>query len=62
MQSRYAIIGAVLVVFLAAQVFGLFAPKAGPGLSSGSDGVDIRQMMIAPAVKDLPTQIVENPI
>jgi hypothetical protein len=62
MQSRYAIIAAVLVVFLAAQVFGLFGPKAGPGVSLGSDGLNIRQMMIAPAVKDLPLQVVENPI
>jgi hypothetical protein len=62
MQSRYAIIAAVLVVFLAAQVFGLFGPKAGPGVSLSSDGLNVRQMMIAPAVKDLPLQVVENPI
>ncbi|HJS60885.1 MAG TPA: hypothetical protein VJ800_03940 [Pseudolabrys sp.] len=62
MQSRYAIIAAVLVVFLAAQVFGLFGPKAGPGVPVSSDGLDIRQMMIAPAVKDLPLQVVGNPI
>lgn len=62
MQSRYTIIAAVLVVFLAAQVFGLFGPKAGPGIPAGSDGLDIRQMMIAPAAKDLPLQVVENPI
>ena len=60
MQSRYAIIAAVLVVFLAAQVFGLFGPKAGPGVPVGSDGLNIGQMMIAPAVK--PLQVVENPI
>ena len=61
MQSRYAIIAAVLVVFLAAQVFGLFGPKAGPGALLSSDGLSIREMMIAPAVKDLPLQVVENP-
>jgi hypothetical protein len=61
MQSRYAIIAAVLVVFLAAQVFGLFGPKAGSGVSLSSDGLNIRQMMIDPAVKDLPVQVVENP-
>ena len=61
MQSRYAIIAAVLVVFLAAQVFGLFGPKAGPGASLSSDGLNIREMMIAPAVKDPPLQVVENP-
>jgi hypothetical protein len=26
-----------------------------------SDGLNIREMMIAPAVKDLPLQVVENP-
>ena len=61
MQSRYAIIATVLVVFLAAQLFGFLGPKAGPGASLGTDGLDIRQMMIAPAVKDLPPQVVENP-
>jgi hypothetical protein len=61
MQSRYAIIAAVLVVFLAAQVFGLFGPKAGSGVSLSSDGLNIRQMMIDPALKDLPVQVVENP-
>ena len=61
MQSRYAIIAAVLVVFLAAQVFGLFGPKAGPGALLSSDGLNIREMMIATAVKDLPLQVVENP-
>ena len=61
MQSRYAIIAAVLVVFLAAQVFGLFGPKAGPGALLSSDGLNIREMMIAPAEKDLPLQVVENP-
>ena len=62
MQSRYAVITAGLAVFLAAQVFGLFGPKAGPGVRPGTDGLDIRQMMIAPAAKDLPLQVVENPI
>lgn len=61
MQSRYAIIATVLVVILAAQIFGLLGPKAGPGASLGTDGLNIRQMMIAPAVKDLPLQVVENP-
>lgn len=61
MQSRYAIIAAVLVVFLAAQVFGLFGPKAGPGALLSSDGLNIREMMIAPAEKGLPLQVVENP-
>ena len=62
MQSRYAIIATVLVAFLAAQVFGLFGPKAGPGAPLGTDGgLNVRQMMIAPAVKDLPLQVVENP-
>jgi hypothetical protein len=46
---------------LAAQLFGFLGPKAGPGASLGTDGLDIRQMMIAPAVKDLPLQVVENP-
>jgi len=62
MQSRYAIIAAVLVAILAAQVFSLFGPKAPPGASLSSDGLNIRQMMIAPAVKELPLQVVENPI
>ena len=62
MPSRYAIIAAVLAVFLATQVFGLFGLKAGPGVSLSSDGLNIGQMMTAPAVKDLPAQVVENPI
>jgi hypothetical protein len=61
MQSRYAIIAAVLVFILAVQVFGLFRPSIGPGVSLSGDGLNIRQMMIAPAVKDLPIQVVENP-
>ena len=61
MQSRYAIIAAVLVVFLATQVFGLFGPKTGPGVSLSNEGLNIRQLMIAPAVKDPALQVVENP-
>ena len=61
MQSRYAIIAAILAVVLTAQIFGLFGPRVGPNASSTSDGLDIRQMTITPAMKDLPLQVVENP-
>ena len=61
MQSRYAIIAAVLAVFLAVQVFDLFGPRAGPGSSLTGDGLNIQKMTIDRPVKDLPLQIVENP-
>ena len=61
MHSRHAIIAAVLVTFLAVQVFGLFGLKIPSGASLSSDGLNIRQMMIAPAVKELPLEVVENP-
>jgi hypothetical protein len=61
MQSRYAIIAAALAVFLTAQVFGFFRSKAGPGASPNGDSLNVRQMMIGPAMRELPLQIVENP-
>jgi hypothetical protein len=61
MQSRYAIIAAILVAFLAAQVFSLFGPKAPLGASLSGDGLNIIEMMITPTVKELPLQAVENP-
>ena len=61
MQSRYAIVAAILAVVLTAQLFGLFGPRVGLNASSTSDGLDIRQLTITPAVKDLPLQVVENP-
>ena len=61
MQSRYAIIAAVLAVFLAAQLFSLFRPNAGAGGSPNADSLNVRQMMIGPAMRELPLQVVENP-
>lgn len=62
MQSRYAIIAAVVVVFLAVQIFVLSGPKASSDVLLTNGSMNIQQLTIDHPAKDLPLQIVENPI